>query len=216
MGLDCLAARPLVEVLWAYNQMGHAPQSADLLLILGTNDVRIADHAADLAHRFQYKFIVCSGGVAHQNTLLKTDFGDTEANVLADRMIELGVSADRLLREQQATNTGQNITCTRDMLDRLGVTITTAHMVQKPFMERRCFATACHQWPGVRWTVSSSRMPYHEYIQGVDEERLIHILVGDTYRILSYPALGYQIPQPMDETVKEALRSLIQLGRVDN
>ncbi len=135
-------SRPYINILWTYNQLGQPPRSADLLLVMGTNDIRVADHAAALAQKYDYRYIVCSGGVAHLNSLLKTDFGDTEANVFATRIIAAGVPDGRIIREQLATNTGQNVTCTRALMAERGVNIRTGQLVQKPFMERRALATA--------------------------------------------------------------------------
>ena len=160
--------RPYIETLWAYNQVGQGPRSADLLLVMGTNDIRVADYAATLVHKFDYKYIVCSGGVAHLNSLLETAFGDTEANVFAARMIAAGVPEARIIREQLATNTGQNVTCTRALLAERGVNIRTGQLVQKPFMERRALATAQKQWPEIDWSVTSTGASFDNFIDGVD------------------------------------------------
>jgi len=207
-----ISARHHINTLWAYNQLGQPPRSADLLLVMGTNDIRVADHAAELAQKYDYKYIVCSGGVAHLNSLLKTDFGDTEANVFAARMIAAGVPEAQILREQRATNTGQNVTCTRALLAERGVNIRTGQLVQKPFMERRALATAQKQWPEIDWSVTSTGASFDDFIDGVDIDNLVNILVGDTVRMITYATAGFQTPQPMPDNVHVAVRALIDMG----
>jgi hypothetical protein len=57
---ELTAARAHINTLWAYNQLNQPPRSADLLLVMGTNDTRVADYAAVLVQKYDYKYIVCS------------------------------------------------------------------------------------------------------------------------------------------------------------
>lgn len=206
------SAHPFINTLWAYNQLRQPPRSADLLLVMGTNDIRVADYAAELAHKYEYQYIVCSGGVAHLNSLLKTEFGDTEANVFAARMMAAGIPDVRIIREQRATNTGQNVTCTRALLAERGVNILTGQLVHQTCMERRALATAQKQWPDVDWSVASTGASFDDFIVGVDVDNLVNILVGDTVRMITYAAAGFQTPQPMPDDVRTAVWALIDMG----
>ena len=73
-------------------------------------------------------------------------------------------------------------------LRRAGIDVRSGHLVHAPSMERRAYATAAQQWPEVDWSVSSRRFPFVEDIDGVNETNFVHGLVGDTFRVLSYPA----------------------------
>jgi uncharacterized SAM-binding protein YcdF (DUF218 family) len=209
---DVMAARSLVEMIWAYNQLQQQPRAADLLLVMGTNDLRVADHAAFLAKKFAYRYIVCSGGKTHRQSFMNETFGGVEANVLAARLIERGIDPQLILHEDQATNTGENVIYTRDLLIQRGTIIKTGQLVHVPSMERRALATAQRQWPEVEWSVSSWGGSYEDYVAGADEQRFINIMVGDTCRILTYVDQGFQTEQPMPDDVRQALGKLIESG----
>lgn len=48
--------------------------------------------------------------------------------------------------------------------------------------------------------------------QGIDEKRVIEILVGDFQRIDLYAKKGYQLPQDIPQAAWEAFDSLVKLG----
>ena len=52
--------------------------------------------------------------------------------------------------ENKATNTGENIANSRALLAANGITPASLIVVQKPFMERRSYATFMKQWPEPR------------------------------------------------------------------
>lgn len=88
-------------------------------------------------------------------------------------------------------------------------------LVQKPYMERRTYATFMKQWPGqeVQIFVTSPQLSFEEYITPeMPLEKVINIMVGDTQRIKEYPKKGFQIEQPMPEEVWNAVLTLIDMG----
>ena len=99
-------------------------------------------------------------------------------------------------------------------------------LVQKPYMERRTFATFVKQWPGMsadeggqafEFTVTSPQLDFAEYPDEHNPRDLvINIMVGDLVRIRDYPAKGYQIPQDIPEDVWEAGQRLIAAGFVNH
>ncbi|CAM2952503.1 hypothetical protein VINE108274_10375 [Vibrio neptunius] len=52
-----------IENLWDYMQLDQPLHKADCLFVLGSNDVRVAEHAAKLYHDGWATKIVFSGGV---------------------------------------------------------------------------------------------------------------------------------------------------------
>ena len=63
-------------------------------------------------------------------------------------------------------------------------------------MERRAWASLCCQWPEITWQVTSPQLDFDAYCQeGISPKMITEVMVGDLQRILTYPALGYQIPQ---------------------
>jgi len=60
------------------------------------------------------------------------------------------VPKEKVFVENKATNTGENIANSRALLATNGITPASLIVVQKPFMERRSYATFMKQWPEPR------------------------------------------------------------------
>jgi uncharacterized SAM-binding protein YcdF (DUF218 family) len=97
------------------------PVPADVIIALGTNDLRVAEFAADLYLRAFGRTLVCTGGVAHQSDLLATTWPKTEAEMFADVAESCGVPRERMLLETRATDTAENIRFARDLLNERGM-----------------------------------------------------------------------------------------------
>ena len=67
--------------------------------------------------------------------------GSTEADVFADIARRAGVPSDKILIENRSQNTGQNYEFTSRLLADKGIKLEKVIAVQKPFMERRTYAT---------------------------------------------------------------------------
>ena len=50
------------EVLWRFNSIEVAIADPDVLLVMGSNDLNVAAHAAQLAHDIPHAVIICSAG----------------------------------------------------------------------------------------------------------------------------------------------------------
>jgi len=55
----------LARIIWDYHQLHQPPVPAVVIVALGTNDLRVAEFAADLYLRGYGKTLVCTGGFAH-------------------------------------------------------------------------------------------------------------------------------------------------------
>ena len=108
------------RIIWDYHQLRHRTIPADIIVALGTNDLRVAEFAADLYREGFGSTLVCTGGVAHQNDLLATTWDRTEAEMYADVAVRRGVPRDRILLETRATNTAENIRFARALIERRG------------------------------------------------------------------------------------------------
>lgn len=206
------AALAPAKILYAYNQLNQQVGKADCLFVFGSNDLRVADYAAEIALTHNFTRIVISGGIAHVGEIVDAGWNIPEAEVFANRMVALGVPSEYILREPRAQNSGDNVNFSRELLAANNVTITSGLIIHKPFMERRAFATATAQWPQIEWSVTSPRQSFEDFASGQSTDVFLHTLTGDTARMEPYAALGYQTPQPMPENVRQALQSLIALG----
>jgi hypothetical protein len=85
--------------------------------------------------------------------------------------------------------------------------------VQKPYMERRSYATFKKHWPGKRLIVTSPQISFETYpTEEIPLERVINIMVGDLQRIKFYPEKGFQIFQEIPADVWQACEQLIASG----
>ena len=115
--------------------------------------------------------------------------------------------------ENQATNTGENFTCTEALLQKLELDFESFILVQKPFMERRVLATGLKLWGDKQFVVTSPPISCTDYLNGdLSREGLIHYIVGDFQRVKLYGENGFQIPQHIPEKVWIAFEQLVAIG----
>ncbi|WP_328525757.1 YdcF family protein [Kribbella sp. NBC_00359] len=127
--------------------------------------------------------------------------------------IELGVPSSAIRVESLATNTGQNIALTRDLLASVGVSVTTVLIVSKPYMERRAFATCQKVWPEVQPICASEPIGFDAYLASIGDNKLVvGMLVGDLQRVIEYPGLGFAVEQDVPAEVDAAYRRLVAGG----
>ncbi len=200
----------LAEILGDYMLMRPEPRACDLIMALGSNDTRVAEHAADLFLRGYAPRLLFSGNVG---ALTRGKFVKSEAETFADVAIAKGVPRDAILLEPRSTNTGENIQFSRALLAEHGLDPQTFIVVQKPYMERRAYATFMKQWPGKDILMASPPLLWNEYPTGtLTKEVIIPILVGDLQRIRLYPEKGFQIPQEIPNDVWAAFEELVARG----
>jgi len=203
----------LARTLWDYHQLHQAPVPADVMIALGTNDLRVAEFAADLYLRGFGRTLVCTGGVAHQGDLLATVWPKTEAEMYADVAVRCGVPRESILLETRATNTAENIRFARDLLSERDMRPRNILIAVKPFMQRRTWATMAVEWPEMPASLASPNMTLDEYFTPeLHTEKIINIMVGDLQRIWVYARRGWSAPQPIPAEVRAAYDGLVALG----
>ena len=125
----------------------------------------------------------------------------------------MGVPRDKVLVENKSANTGENIVFTEKLLAQKGLNPKSFIVVQKPYMERRSFATFKKHWPLKDLVVTSPQIPFDEYPTGdIPLDRVIDIMVGDLQRIREYPSKGFQVHQEIPGDVWNAFERLVELG----
>jgi uncharacterized SAM-binding protein YcdF (DUF218 family) len=196
------------KIIWDYMLMHHVLKPMDAIFALGSNDLRVADRAAELYFGSYGQYVICAGGNGKAS-----DFSKPEAEVFADVLIRHGVPEDRILMEPTSTNTGENILFVKKLVEEKNLGFKSFLLVQKPYMERRTFATFRKQWSKADCLVTSPRISYEDYAADpVFKERFINVMVGDLQRIKEYPKLGFQIEQDIPVEVWHAWEALIALG----
>jgi uncharacterized SAM-binding protein YcdF (DUF218 family) len=201
------------RIVWDYLQLKHDPIPADVIVVFGTNDIRVARFAARLYHEGFGRTLVCTGGMAHQGDLLATNWHKTEAEMFADEAVALGVPREAILLEPRATNTAENVRFTRELLCRHAVRPRNLLLATKPFMQRRVWATMAVEWPEVPASLASERMTLDDYFTPeLPAERVISIMLGDLQRVWIYSRRGWSAAQIVPPAVKDAYRELRALG----
>ena len=196
--------------LWDYHHLNHVPENADCILVLGSHDLRVADRGADLYLQGWSPILIFSGGLGN---VTKGIWKDPEADRFARIALDKGVPAEAIFIENQSTNTGENILFTQKLLREKGLDPQTFLLVQKPYMERRSYATFKKHWPEKKLIVTSPQISFEAYpTDEIPMEKVINIMVGDLQRIRIYPAKGFQIPQDIPDEVWAAYERLIAWG----
>lgn len=200
----------LAQIIWDYHHLHHRLAKVDLILALGSNDTRVALHAADLWLAGFAPKLMMSGG---SGKLTEKLFDRPEALLFAELARERGVPEEALITEPDSTNTGDNIVFSRRRLRELGLQPHSVILVQKPYMERRAYATFRKFWPEIDPLVSSPPVSFADYpTPHLPRDLVINLMIGDLQRIRHYPARGFQIEQEIPESVWQAAAELIARG----
>lgn len=201
-------------LVYNYHRMAMPLQKADAIFTLCSLDTRVAERAAQLFLEGYGEYLVFSGGVGK---LTEGLFMEAEATVFARIARKMGVPDDKIIVETKSTNTGENVQFTYQLLQGLHLEPRSLILVQKPYMERRTYATFRKQWPDrdTVFTVTSPLLDFSAY-PNTDNPRelVIAIMVGDLVRIQEYPARGFQIPQHVPDEVRAANERLIAKGYI--
>jgi len=197
------------QALWDFHHVNDAPARSDFILVLGSHDERVAEHAAQLFLAGTAPLLITSGG---HGKITRGRWNITEAERFARIAEGCGVPRKAIIVEASSTNTGENIINTRQALQDRGLSATSGILVTKPY-SRRPWATARQQWPEIRWLVSTSDIAFLDYgSNAVPIRRTIELMVGDLQRLKVYAERGFQLPQHIPEAVWRSYEFLRRAG----
>ena len=202
----------LAKILWDYHHMNQFLEKSDCILVLGSHDLRVAKRGAELYLKKWAPVIIFSGGLGN---LTKGIWKETEADKFANIAIKMGVPKRAILVENKSTNTGENILFSYELLKRKNIFLKKMIIVQKPYMERRAYATFKKQWPGneVKIILASPQVFFRDYPnKDISFDDVVNIMVGDLQRIKIYPEKGFQIFQEIPDDVWRAYEELVEMG----
>ena len=206
--------KALVERVWRYHQLGHELAKADAIMVLCSHDTAVAERGAELFLEGWAPLLIFSGGLGVITKHLWTEPEADQFAAIAERM---GVPRTAMLVENRSTNTGENVLFTKQLLAERGLDPRSFILVQKPYMERRTFATFKKVWPEKHAIVTSPRVSLDEYLERYSNDALstsdvISIMVGDLQRVKLYAQTGFQIPQEIPADVWDAFEALVAAG----
>lgn len=206
--------RRLTSKLWDYHHLNHHLAKADAILVLCSHDTIVATRGAELFLEGWAPLLIFTGGLG---TITRRLWREPEAQKFAAIAIQMGVPEDRVLVETRSTNTGENVLFTKRMLEERQIDVQSFIVVQKPYMERRSYATFKKVWPEKELCVTSPQMSMDEYLTQrshttLSADEVVSIMVGDLQRIREYPARGFQIHQDIPDDVWKAYEELVAAG----
>lgn len=201
------------KIIWDFMQMKMPLEKADAIFVLCSHDTRVAERALDLYNEEYAPWVIVSGDAGK---LTKNIFNKPEAEVFKGILMDGGVPEAKIIVEPKATNTGENVRFTFDLLNSSGMVFESFILVQKPYMERRTYATFKKQWPNpsTQIFVTSPKLNYEEYFNrsALDRDLTLNVMVGDLQRIKEYPKMGFQIEQDIPDAVWRAYEALVAAG----
>ena len=182
--------------------------------MLCSHDKAVAKRGAELFMKAMAPLLIFAGGLG---VITRRLWNEPEADQFAAIAVEMGVPRERILVENRSTNTGENVQFTKRLLAERGLDPHTFIVVQKPYMERRSYATFRKLWPEKTLLVTSPRVSFDEYLRAYSNGALsiddvINIMVGDLQRIRVYPDKGFQIHQDIPDDVWDAFEELVSAG----
>ncbi|QKZ14973.1 YdcF family protein [Spirosoma sp. KUDC1026] len=206
--------RQLALTLWDYHRLNHTLTKADVILVLCSHDLRVAERGAELFLEGWAPLLMFSGGLG---VITRHMWSKPEAELFAQIARDMGVPDQQILIEDRSSNTGENVLFSRQLLEQRRLDAERFIVVQKPYMERRSFATFRKVWPQKDVLVTSPQDSFDDYLgrytnSALTPDDVINIMVGDLQRIQLYPKLGFQIPQPIPQEVWAAYEALVQAG----
>jgi uncharacterized SAM-binding protein YcdF (DUF218 family) len=206
--------RELAQKLWHFHRLNHQLERAEAILVLCSYDMRVAERGAQLFLEGWAPLLIFSGGLGAITGKL---WSEPEADQFAKIASGMGVPEERILVENRSTNTGENIIFTKALLAEKRLDPRKFILVQKPYMERRSYATFRKFWPEKEVLVTSAQVSFEEYLaqytnRELSDDDVVSIMVGDLQRIKVYPEKGYQIRQEIPDDVWAAYEELVRAG----
>lgn len=200
------------KIIWDYMLMHQSVEKADVIVALCSYNPVVAEYVAELYTQDVAPIILFSGS---EGSLTSGRYEGTEAERFADIVIKSGVPESAILVENKATNTGENIRLSAELLRKNNITADKILLVQKPYMERRSLATAQAQWPDPKpeLRVTSPQISYDEYMEATpNKDDSINRMVADLQRLLDYAPKGWSVPQDIPQQVLRSRDILIEKG----
>lgn len=197
----------LLQIIWNYMSYQTPLKPADAIIIGGCKNTQLAVYAAELYQSGLAPLLVFSG-------YAQPNMNTTEADLLAQTAHQMGVPDSAILREQFASNTGENITFSAKTLKEHGIAPKTVILIHQPFMSRRFLATAQAQWPHPQpdFITRHETTSMTQYILCHGRDKTIHQTLGDFSRMEKYASKGYQVHHNIPVEVSEAYHAMVSRG----
>ncbi|MCE9643251.1 MAG: YdcF family protein [Candidatus Andersenbacteria bacterium] len=200
----------LAQLIWDFNNNQAPVTKSDCILVLGSNDLRVAQRGAELFLQGYAPLIIFAG---NEGRLTQGVFDKPEAEMFADEALNMGVPKEAILIENKSTNTGENIRFTKTLLQEKGLLPLSFIVVTTPYLQVRALATLKKHMPEVAATVTAPTIALESYTtQEIPRHDIIDTMVGEIQRLQTYPAKGFCVPVELPEEILHAYTELIAQG----
>lgn len=208
-----MTADNYAKILWDFQKLDQPIEPCDVIVVPGSHDNIPAEYAAELFKKGFGKYLVVSGGVLQTDPVTRLKKDRTEAEVYREIALKAGVPEDKILLENKATNSGENLLFTFQLLKQKNIDPQTVLLVQKPYTERRMKALVEKQIPQKKFIIASKPMTFEEYMsRPTPKHYIIESMVGDLQRLKVYGENGFQVRVEIPEKVWNAYEKLVEMG----
>lgn len=144
------------EKIRTYMKMNHDIKKSEVIFVLGSHDMSVARYAVDLMHQWYGDYLLVSwkSNISHEwqwvmEKKMREELGViwNEAHQMKQIALDKWVPEEKILVEDQATNTELNIKYWYKVLKKQWLQNSSILFVHKPYMERRTYATLMKQRP---------------------------------------------------------------------
>ena len=195
------------HTLWDFMTKQDAPGNPTTVFVFGSTDLIVAAFAASVYFRLKPNAIVCSGGIAHQDDLLKTGWNTSEGDIIADVLLSFGVPRDVIHVENRSKNTGENFDFSITLAQEKHLDLSDVLVLHKPYMTLRTRLTGLIRCRSLSFRVAAPQFSFEQYSRLImPTDKLLNIMVGDFQRIVEYPRKGFSAPCSIPADVLEALK----------
>jgi uncharacterized SAM-binding protein YcdF (DUF218 family) len=201
------------HTLWNFMSEQDDPGNPTTIFVFGSTDLIVAAFAAAVYFQSKPNAVVCSGGIAHQNDLLKTGWKTSEAETIANVLLSFGVPSDVIHVENRSKNTGENFDFSITLAQRKHLDLSNLLILHKPYMTLRTRLTGLVRCPNLNFRVAAPQFSFDQYSHLImSADKLLNIMVGDFQRIIEYPRKGFSAPCSIPADVLEAFQTLVRAG----
>jgi len=205
-----MEVREAARVLWEFHSVYDELGPSDVIIGLGSYDIRVATHCAKLFHEGLADRIIFTGSSGNWT---KDLFSGGEAEALKTQAKADGVADSAIQLEPRATNISENVRFSAHMVPNARRAI----FVSKPQTQLRCKATVQKQWGSVTALMTAPDTPFEaQPLLHHNERALICEMVGDFERKVTYAKLGFQIEVEIPGHARSAFDALVKAGFVDH
>lgn len=197
------------DLLVSYLAISDRPRSADVIIGFGSDCPDVGQRAAQLFHMGLSPWVMFAGGRGRLSGNLEC----TEAAFLKRVAVDSGLPPKSIITEEESKNTLENVRFAFAVLSERSIHPREVILVTQPVHQRRAFATAKRQFPGVHFINCPSRELSLDDLDQASMVRLAHLAVGEIDRLKRYAGQDDIVPQPFPGSVVtacEAARSLLK------